>query len=419
MQIQINNLFVEQYKHDVRYYYNIGGRWSGKTWGVLAINILQALEKPGLRICAMRKTYESIKNTLYDDFLEVLKHMGFLYGVHYTNIAHPLRINFANGSNTIFKGANDREKIKGLSNVHHVILEEASEFEEMDFETVDQGIRGKKYKHKLFLMHNPLPRLPNSLFWFERLFSNKVLLEVGKNIYHDCPDMGKMVICKSTYKDNAFCPSSVRKRLEGYKNTNPELYKMWALGDYAEMKGLVFDNYDIVDKVPEGIVDQSIGYGLDFGFSIDPAACVKIWVHNDDIYVRGILYKCGLTNKDLFIELQAEGVRSNDIITADSAEPKSIDDLYRRGMKGIRAVKKRGNYKEDMVNKLRSFNIHVLNNDADIQKEFAMYQWSRDKNDKQLPRLQDGNDHYIDAFIMRMHDYYGSSKMTGQIISGI
>ena len=62
-----------------------------------------------------------------------------------------------------------------------------------------------------------------------------------------------------------------------------------------------------------------------------------------------------------------------------------------------------------MVNELRGYNIHLIEGDIDLQKEFSTYSWARDKQGKQLPKVQDGNDHYIDAFIMLMHDRKGSN----------
>jgi phage terminase large subunit len=113
----------------------------------------------------------------------------------------------------------------------------------------------------------------------------------------------------------------------------------------------------------------------------------------------------------LFKELRNAGVRESDLITPDSAEPKSNEDLRRDGFRCVRPVKKRSGYKEDLVNRIRGFKIHLVAGDVDLQREFSTYSWSRDKNGKTLPKLQDGDDHYMDAFIMRMHDYYQNKAM--------
>ena len=58
---------------------------------------------------------------------------------------------------------------------------------------------------------------------------------------------------------------------------------MWALGEFVTMEGAILDDWDTVDKVPDGV--QVVGYGLDFGFANDPATVVKVYKHNDDFYV--------------------------------------------------------------------------------------------------------------------------------------
>jgi phage terminase large subunit len=109
--------------------------------------------------------------------------------------------------------------------------------------------------------------------------------------------------------------------------------------------------------------------------------------------------------------MKEEGVKSYDKIIADSAEPKSIEDLYRAGFKGIKGANKRANYKADMVNVLRSYKIHLIEGDIDLQREFSTWSWARDKNDRQLPKPADGSDHYIDSCIMLLHEYRGTNEM--------
>ena len=216
---------------------------------------------------------------------------------------------------------------------------------------------------------------------------------------------------RTWYKDNAFCPEPTRKVLEGYKETNPEKYKLWALGEFTKLEGVVFSNWDIVKEVPEGIIHDSIGVGLDFGFSNDPSAAVRIWVHEREIWVKQLVYKTDLHNDALYAELRAAGVSEFDTVTADSARPDIISDLYRQGLHGITEVKKRANYKEDVATRLQSYKIHLIEGDTDLIREISTYSWARDKNGKQIPKLQDGEDHGIDALIMRVHEYTGDVSM--------
>lgn len=412
LNIKINKPFLYQYHHhkEARYIYNIGGRYSAKTFETLQQNHIDALNYPGLVIAGCRKVYQTIKDTLFSDFLEVIKNSG-LPEDKYKYTVSPLSITYFNGSKVIFKGMDNPEKAKGLSGVHRLILEECNEFTEMDFETLDMSIRGKKYPKKTYLMHNPLPRIPGEQYWFQKLFDpGDLTLGEPKEYYHE--GLGaKVSSLKTTYQHNTYTPDGVKKRLEGYRLTNPALYKMWALGEYTEVQGAIYTNWEIVERIPEGV--DFLGYGLDFGFSNDPAAVLKVWkLGSETIVIQGMIYKTGLTNRDLIAELTAKGVLGYDKIVADSAEPKSIEEIYRANFRGIRGVKKKPNYKADVINVLKGYKILVVSGDIDLQREISTYAWQQDKEGKPLPKPQDGNDHYMDCLSMFWHDYKGSSEMS-------
>lgn len=402
MKLALNPAFLSMFTEPARYYYNIGGRWSGKSHDTLSIILYRLLAVPGSRACGMRKVYGSIKDTLYDDMIQIMN----ADGIGYSKTLSPLHITLDNGSDIIFKGADDPEKLKGLSGVDIVHMEETNEFTEQDFETIDQSIRGKHQENSIYLTHNPVPKIPGSLYWFEKLFS--VPEEPGKHKSYIDDDLGsKVCAMRSTYRDNLKCPDHVKRRLEGYKKTNPSLYKLWALGLYAELKGVILTGWDIVKKVPDSA--DLIGYGLDFGFSQDPAACVQVWGNKKEIWVKGLVYSTDLTNAELYDKIKQIGTART---VADSAEPKSIEQLFRLGLRGIRGAKKRANYKTEIAKVLQGMKIHLISGDTDLQREFSVWSWDEDKTGKLLPKPKDGNDHYIDALIMLIHEYRGNRKMS-------
>ena len=389
------------------YIYEIGGRWSGKTYGILQMMVLIGFLFPGYRWICFRKVYASIRDTVYDELKGVIEDFGFSED-DYTHLKSPLYIKIPNGAEFLFKGMDSVDKNKGLARCHGAFLEELNEFTEMDFEGIDNGIRGKGFQHIIFMAHNPVPLIPGMEYWFQRMFGkplNRGEVEITKET-----GLGQIARLKTSYLDNKYCPQKRKERLEGYKDTNPELYKLWALGEYAEMKGAILKNWDVVKSAPTD--KPLIGYGLDFGFSEDPAACVKVWGDKKEIWVQGMLYSTGLSNEELYTKMIDGEITSRDKIIADSAEPKSIDYLFRSGLRGIRGAKKRANYKTEMANVLKSIIIHLVDGDTDLQREVAIWSWDEDKTGKLLPRPKDGNDHYIDAIIMLMHDYRGSRKMS-------
>jgi len=390
-------------RKDVRYFEVYGGRRSGKSHDVDAIVGLTCIVEPGHFVVAVRKVAATLKDSVFAEFIGFFRDNEIPVTVNVTD----KEIRLANGSRIRCFGLDDPEKLKSLKGATIIVLEEANELTEDDFDSLDAGLSPSNYPGRIILLHNPVPKVPGLDYWYEKRFQS-VPHELSKAVINE---PANALILRTWYKDNAFCPEATKLLLEGYKTSNPEKYKLWALGEFTKIEGVVFDNWDIVKEVPEGIIHDSIGCGLDFGFSNDPAACVKIWVYKEDIYIKQLLYMTGLTNDMLYTKLSEAGLAYRDTIIADSSDPKTIDDLFRRGLKGIRPVHKKANYKEDLINRIRSFKIHLIEGDTDIIREFSTYSWARDKNNKQLPKLVDGDDHSIDAFVMRFHEYYGDNKM--------
>jgi phage terminase large subunit len=406
--IKRNKIHYQFLGQNCRYYYEMGGRWSAKTTEILIHILCGMYNYDNLKVAVFRKTYESIRDSVYADMCQLIFELGLDNAFVIGKAPFSIRCRH-NDSYCIFKGAQEPERLKGLAGIHWVFLEELNEFTQQDFETIDQGIRGKGIPHKIFMAHNPVPRIPGEMYWFERLFTPRPI-EAGKIHVFNVKTLGRVAALKTTYQHNAFTPKHVRQRLEGYRYTNPSLYKLWTLGEYTEIKGAVLTNWDEVTSVPAGA--PFIGYGLDFGFAQDPVALVAIWGNRDEIWIKGLIYKTNMTNRELAAEMRRLKIDPYARIVADSAEPKSIEDLFREGFRGIRGVKKRANYKEDMANVLQGMKIHIVSGSIDLRREISIWSWSEDKNGKLLPKLRDGDDHYMDATVMLMHDYRGSRKMS-------
>lgn len=385
-------------RDDVRYFEEYGGRRSAKSHdggaGVLAIT---ALFQPGHFIPCIRKVGATLKDSVFAELLGFFRENGIDVYVNKTD----KEIVLPNGSRFRCFGLDDPAKHKSLKDATIIWLEEADEATEEDFDTLDAGLSPKNYKGRIVITHNPMPRIPGAMHWLERRFL-QVPHERSKITINE--DANALVL-RTWYKDNRFCPPEVVKVLEGYEKTNPDKYKLWALGEFTRVEGAVFDNWDTVPCVPEGIVHDSIGVGLDFGFSADPAAAVRGWVRDREIWLKLLVYKTELYNDDLYNALKDAGVLPNDPIVADSARPDIIGDLGRMGLQGIIPVKKYTGYKEDVVSRLKGYKIHLIEGDTALIREFSTYSWARDRLGSPLPKLQDGDDHGIDCVIMMMAEY--------------
>jgi phage terminase large subunit len=250
------------------------------------------------------------------------------------------------------------------------------------------------------------------MYWLQRRFL-QIEHKLGIAVINE---KANALVLRTWYKNNRWCPKETIKVLEGYKETNPQKYKLWALGEFTTMEGTVFTynegegpGWDIVKSVPLEV--ESIGVGLDFGFSNDPSAAARLWVRERELWVKQLVYKTGLHNDALYAELVLTGVDPYEKVTGDSARPDIISDLHRLGLFGIDGVKKRANYKEDVATRLQGYKIHFIEGDTDAIREVSTHCWARDKNQKQLPKLQDGEDHILDCLYMRMHEFTGGHSM--------
>jgi phage terminase large subunit len=355
-----------------------GGRGSGKSYFVGAQLVpLRASLIPNHKILVGRKVATTIRLSVWPMLMRGLSNynLGDKVAINKTDRA----ISFPNGSEIFCVGFDDPEKLKSLEGIHTAWLEEAFEYSEEDFENLDAAM---KCDFKQILMtHNPFPMMPEFPHWLKSRFIDK-------------PN-NKNLIIKTTYCDNIkFLPASYGESLESIKDRNPKLWDMWANGNFTTLEGVIFDVWDVVDKIAERA--KFLGFGLDFGYSNDPAAFVEVWLCGKDLFLKERLYETGLTNQDLGNRFKDLEIKKIDEIIADSSEPKSIEEIYRMGY-NIHSCYKGQDSVLHGINKMKEYSIHLIRGSTNLIKEFASYSWKTDKNGKSLAVPCDVNNHGIDA----------------------
>ena len=181
----------------------------------------------------------------------------------------------------------------------------------------------------------------------------------------------------------------VIKEIEYLQQTDKEFWKIYGLGEYGNISGLIYENVKYVDSMPDC---KLVAYGLDFGYSIDPSACVAVYKRDDELYLKEILYQRELTNQDLAEALLP--IVGRDEVICDSAEPKSIEEIYRLGLNAKPATKGRDSILNG-IDILKRYKINVVNS-SNLRREFRMYKWATDKNGNSLQKPI-GQDHLMDA----------------------
>lgn len=390
LHIRINCAYDPLRDLNSRYMVLYGGRRSSKSWSTSQLLVRKACLHIR-RIVVLRKFATSIRYSVWDRvFGAIAESVGL--GECQINKGER-RITLPNGSEFIFVGADDPEKLKSIEGVTDYWLEEATEFEEHDFNVLDAGMSTPcDPPPQFWLTFNPVPVITGYKHWLQERFLG---IEHKLGVIRT---EGMSTIFRTWYQNNLFCPQETVDLLNSYEESNPDLWKMWGLGEFTHLKGAILKNWDVVKKAPDL---APLGFGMDFGFANDPAAVVKVWMNRREIWIEEQVFATGLTNPDLSEAMEAVGMKKkSDNIRADSAEPKSIEELRRMGWI-ISGAKKYQNYKREAALFLQGYTIHVVEPSPNVQREIATWSWKQDKEGHIVALVADGNDHTVDAVIYR------------------
>ena len=340
---------------------NQGGSSSGKTYSILQVLFTKAIQSP-IVITVVGESIPNLKAGALRDALDIYNNSEVLR----TKIADYNRTDrifqFANGSVMEFKSYETAQGAKSGKR-DYLFINEA--------QGITYDIFNELYmrtRKQVYIDYNP-----NAEFW---VHENLIGTEGVKLFISD-------------HRHNPFVAQKIRDKIEGLRFKDMELFKVYARGMTGKIEGLVFRNFDIVDEIPLG--SELLGIGMDFGFTNDPTTVIKVFRYNGEIYIDELLYRTGLTNSDIANELNKAGVTRAMPIVADSAEPKSIEDLTRAGF-NIEGANKGADSIRNSIDTLKQFKINITRRSTYTIKEFRSYKWIDGKN---VP--VDFNNHTIDA----------------------
>lgn len=375
MEIKLNKAFKKAKDSKERYRILYGGAGSGKSYYMAQETILNMISNKEYSYMIIRKTAKSIKNSVFLLLTDIIKSndLGAFFTINKTEMS----IQCANGARIITSGLDDVEKLKSVAGINRIWIEEASEISEQDFNQLDLRLRGKNnVGYQLTLTFNPI----SELHWIKRLF-----FDVG---------VADSFILKTTYLDNSHLDDKYIEALERLKDQDYQYYRIYCLGDWGSLGNLIFTNWEKADLADNNF--DNFFNGGDWGFADDPFAAVR--VHHDKmrktIYITDEIYQTGLHN-DESAEL-VKAMIGSEMITMDSAEPKSIADYKRLGVKSKGAKKGQGSV-EHGIKWLQGCKIVVDERCINTIKELTSYKWREDKNGNVIAKPVDMNNHIIDA----------------------
>ena len=360
--IKTTNVFHKAFKSDTRITCLQGGTRSSKTYSLCQLFIVKALNETGKVFTICRKTLPALKGTAYRDIINLLKELD-LYSEEYHNKSE---LSYSLNGNLIeFISVDQPQKIRGRKR-DYLWLNEANEFTYEDYQQLIL-----RTTDKIYLDYNP----SDPYSWiYEKVITRD-----------DC------TFFKSTYKANPFLDKDTIAEIERLKDLDPDYWQVYGLGEIGSVQTMIFRKFELVDEVQGRLV----GYGLDFGFTNSPSALVAVYISDDNLYIKEMLYEKRLTNTDLANKLREFKIDRQSEIVADSAEPKSIEEVYRSGF-NIKPAKKGAGIHLG-IDIMRRYKLHITKDSLNAIKEFRSYKWATDKNGDVLNTPVKVNDHLIDA----------------------
>lgn len=382
-----------------------GGRASGKSSFVAQEIVLDTIKYPITPLC-VRKVGNTLQESCYEQIKEAIDQLQL--GEYFKFNISPLKITYIpRGNSIIFRGADDPAKIKSIKMAKYPIarlwIEELAEFKTEDEVSMIENsiLRGeleKGLQYKFYYTYNP-PKRKQS--WVNKRYETKFL---PKNTY----------VHHSSYLDNPYISKAFKDEAEHIKKTKPLKYRWEYMGEPIGSGVVPFDNLTFREITTKELLNfDNIRQGIDWGYANDPFAFVRL--HYDKtrrrIYIFGEIYQVKLSNRVAAQRIKSGGWNDNKII-ADSAEPKSIDELWDYGLKIYGANKRPGSveYGEKWLDDLEEIIIDPVRC-PNVAREFENIDYQVDKDGNTKNKLEDKDNHGIDAV-----RYSLSEDMRGNLV---
>ena len=382
-----------------------GSRASKKSKTTALWIIYHMMKYKDSNTLVVRKVFRTLKDSCYSD----LK-----WAIHRLNVDHlwnckesPLELTYTpTGQKILFRGLDDPLKVTSITVDAGALcwmwIEEAYEvMSEDDFDMLDESIRGECPPHlwkQITLTFNPW----NERHWLKRRF-------------FDAPDPDVLALT-TTYMCNEWLDQKDLALFEKMKTNNPRRYAVAGLGGWGIVDGLVYENwreqpFDLISKNEYMGLDEASRQskdwvfredvvtrcGLDFGYTNDPTASPIMFLDmkNSRLYVWDELYETGLSNRKIYERLCSMGY-GKELYTADSAEPKSIDELRYLGMR-VKGAKKGRDSISNGIQWIQNLQIIVHPRCVNFLTEISNYSWDKDRFGKKLNAPIDSFNHLMDA----------------------
>ncbi|WP_345948265.1 terminase large subunit [Mucilaginibacter sp. PAMB04274] len=364
--MQTSVLYKYNYQATAHIVVNQGGTSSGKTYAIQQVLFTLACEQPKQVITVVGQDIPNLKAGAMRDAQSIINSSAALQNMIKSFNKSDRIYELHNGSIIEFKSYDNGQDAKSgkrdylfINEANGITLDVYSEL----------ALRTRK---RIFIDYNP-----NAAFWVHDQL-------IGK------PNVQLLI---SDHRHNPFLDDAMRAKIEALREQSEEQWKVYARGLTGKITGLVLTNWFVCDAIPPDA--KRLAYGLDFGFTNDETGLIEVYLANGELWINEWLYKTGLTNSDISKHMQAMGISKITEIVADSAEPKSIEELRRLGW-NIVAARKGPDSIKSSIDILRRYRINVTRSSVNLQHELGRYQWRVDINGRSLNEPTDSWNHLID-----------------------
>ncbi len=370
--IEYKRLFDQDWREAAVY----GGRGSLKSHTVARFFLIRAREAKFRFGC-----FREFQNSIADSSHQLLADLINKYNLNEFTVTDNSIVNKITGSDFLFKGLHHNEQsVKSIEGLDYAWVEEAQTITSNSIDILVPTVR--KPGSKIIYTYN---RLKTEDPIHKRLViegrPNTLIINVNYDV---------------AMKYNLF-PEVLRAEMEDDKERRPNLYRHKWLGEPNNLEGRIYKDWAIIESVPHEA--QIVRRGLDFGYSVDPAAVVDLYYYNGGYILAERLYRKRMLNNQLASFL-ANLNEPNTLIMADSAEPKSIAEISMEGVP-IVGVNKKGSKEKGYLNYsidyMQQQKISVTSASKNLISEYEDYLWATDKDGKTLNKPEEGKDHALDA----------------------
>ena len=389
--------YGEFWRSRARYRVCKGGKGSKKSKTTALNFIYRMMKYPESNLLVIRQVMDTHRGSTFADLRWAIDKLGV--NQYWKCIKSPMEMTYLpTGQKILFRGFDDVHKLASITvekgYLCWVWIEEAFELvSEEDFNKLDTSIRGEMPKHlfkQLTLTFNP---------WSEKHWLKKRFFDVKR------PEIAAFT---TTYMCNEFLDEEDIALYERMKADNPRLYSVAGLGNWGIAEGLIYDNWELLNFDVKNLQEDwkfRHVFGLDYGYTNDPTAFIAAAVNPVDkvMYIYDEHYETKMLNNQIAAMIINKGY-AKERIRADSAEPKSNDDLRRLGISRIQPAVKGADSIRNGIDVIQQYKIYVHPSCKNTVMELSSYIWAKNNDGTGKDKPVDKNNHLMDALRYAMAD---------------